>query len=185
MLTEGCGMKALVVYESLYGNTAAVGEAIAQSLRAHGLEVEAGTVSKISPTATAGFDLLVVGGPTHAHGMSKPQSRRQADRDEKNTYAERTVDPGAREWLAALPQGAGRLAAAFDTRIDKAMLLTGSAAKGIAQLLKKNGCALVLSPECFLVSMQNRLKDGELRHADEWGATLAMALAQRGSSESA
>jgi hypothetical protein len=169
-------MRALVAYESMYGNTAAIGEAIAASLRSHAVEIEAGLISKISPAETAGFDLLVVGGPTHAHGMSKWQTRKSAIEDEKNTYAEATAEPGLREWLTDLPPGVGRPAAAFDTRIDKPVFLTGSAAKGIGRLLQGNGCALVVPPECFLVTMQNRLKDGELQHADEWGATLAAAV---------
>jgi len=173
-------MKALVVYESLYGNTAAIGEAIAASLRSHGLEVEAGSTSRISPAETAGFDLLVVGGPTHAHGMSKKQTRKAAIEDKKNTYAEATAEPGLREWLTDLPPGAGRLAAAFDTRIDKAAFLTGSAAKGVARLLEGNAYVLVVPPECFLVTAQNSLRDGELEHADEWGAALATAISASG-----
>jgi hypothetical protein len=173
-------MKALVVYESMFGNTAAIGEAIAASLRSHGVETEAGSISKISPAETAGFDLLVVGGPTHAHGMSKKQTRRAAIEDKKNTYTEATGEPGLREWLADLPSGAGRRAAAFDTRIDKAMFLTGSAAKGIARLLEENGCNLVGPPECFLVTTQNRLCDGELEHAGEWGAALATGISASG-----
>ena len=111
-------MKALVVYESMYGNTAAVGNAIAASLRERGLEVYVGPVTALDPEDTNAVDLLVVGGPTHVHGMSRESSRKSAVADEKNTYPEPTLEPGLREWLKQLPSGAGRLAAAFDTRID-------------------------------------------------------------------
>lgn len=166
-------MKALVVFESMYGNTAAVGEAIADSLRARGLEVEAVLVSSFDPAETAEFDLLVVGGPTHVHGMSSPRTRSTAASDEKNTFPEPTLEPGLRTWVAQLPSGAGRLAAAFDTRIDKPVLLTGSAARGIGRRLKRRGFRLVSEPESFLVSTENRLLDGELAHAAAWATELA------------
>jgi hypothetical protein len=166
-------MKALVVYESMYGNTAAIGDAVAASLRARGLEVEAGLVSKIDPEEAAEVDLLVVGGPTHLHGMSSASSRKSAASDEKNTFPEPTVEPGLREWVKRLPPGTGRLAAAFDTRIDKPVILTGSAAKGIGRRLQGRGFELVAEPECFLVSTQNRLLDGEVEHAMTWGREVA------------
>lgn len=166
-------MKALVVYESLYGNTAAIGEAIAGSLRTHGLEVDARPVTKIPATDTAEFDLIVVGGPTHAHGMSRPSTRKSGAGDEKNTFAEPTVEPGLRDWLGSVPAGAGRYAAAFDTRFDRSALLTGSAGKGIARRLEQLDFHLVVEPESFFVTGQNRLAEGQLEHASAWGTSLA------------
>jgi flavodoxin len=166
-------MRALVAYESMYGNTAAVGEAIAASLRACGLEVEAGPVSKIEPERAGEVDFLVVGGPTHAHGMSTSATRKTAASDEKNTFADPTVEPGLRSWVKRLPRGEGRFAAAFDTRIDKSSILTGSAAKGIGRRLKGRGFRLVVGPECFLVSGQNRLLEREIEHATTWAKELA------------
>jgi hypothetical protein len=165
-------MKALVVYESMYGNTAAVGDAIASSLRSRGLDAEASPVTEVDPGDTADVDLLVVGGPTHVHGMSRSSTRKTAVTDEKNTYAEPTIEPGLREWIEQLPSGTGRLAAAFDTRIDKPRIVTGSAAKGIGRRLERQGFRLAVEPECFLVSTQNRLIEGELEHAARWGREL-------------
>jgi flavodoxin-like protein len=166
-------MKALVVYESMYGNTAAVGDAIAASLRARGLDVEAGPVSRIDPQEAAEVDVLVVGGPTHVHGMSSSRTRKTAADDDKNTFAEPTLEPGLRDWVRQLPPGRSRLAAAFDTRIDKPVILTGSAAKGIGRRLKGRGFRLVAQPECFLVSTENRLLDGEVERAKTWGREVA------------
>ncbi len=166
-------MKALVVYESLYGNTAAMGEAVAASLRTHGLEVDAGPISRIEPSQTTGVDLLVVGGPTHAHGMSSTRTRKTAVEDEKNPFPEPTAEPGLRGWLDRLPSGQGRLAAAFDTRFDKPRALTGSAAKGIARGLEQHGYRLVVERESFFVTGKNQLEDGQTEHAAEWGSALA------------
>ncbi|MFB3739145.1 MAG: flavodoxin domain-containing protein [Candidatus Velamenicoccus archaeovorus] len=166
-------MKALVVFESLYGNTATIGRAVAASLREHGLEVQDRLLSEIEPGATVGYDLLVVGGPTHTHGMSKPDTRRQAAEDAKNAFAERTVEPGLPDWLDRLPRGTGQLAAAFDTRIDKPAILTGSAAKHIAKRLRAHGYRALGDPESFFVTMRNELAEGETGHAATWGASLA------------
>lgn len=172
-------MKALVVYESLYGNTAAIGEAIASSLRTRGLDVASGPVSKIMPGETAAADLLVVGGPTHMHGMSRPATRRVGAEDEKNTFAEPTVAPGLREWLTDLPAGAGRFAAAFDTRIHKSPLLTGSAAKGIERRLTGQGFRMIVEPESFFVTGENRLEEGQTEHAATWAGSLAEHTAEK------
>jgi hypothetical protein len=168
-------MRALVVFETMYGNTAAVGESIASSLRARGLDVEASLVSKLDAAETADVDLLVVGGPTHVHGVSRPSTRKAAVDDEKNTFPEPTLEPGLREWIKQLPPGTGRCAAAFDTRIDKPAIVTGSAAKGIGRRLRGRGFRLAVGPESFFVSTDNRLLAGELEHAASW----ALAVAER------
>jgi hypothetical protein len=166
-------MKTLVVYESLYGNTARIGAAIADSLAAHGLEVESGPISKIDAAYAGAFDLVVVGGPTHAHGMSREDTRETAVKDEKNTYPDATPSPGLREWMDRVPRGNGRRAAAFDTRIKAPALFTGSAAKQIAHRLENHGYTLLTDAESFLVTRQSRLIDGEIEHATTWAARIA------------
>jgi hypothetical protein len=166
-------MKALVVYESLYGNTAEVGEAIAASMRSRGLEVDVGPVSGVEAGRAAEVDLLVVGGPTHIHGLSSSASRKAAAGDEKNAFPEPTLQPGLRSWLKQMPPGSGRLAAAFDTRFDKPVVLTGSAARSIGRRLRHRGFRLIAEPECFFVSTQNQLLEGEVAHATTWGSQLS------------
>jgi flavodoxin len=167
-------MKALVVYESMFGNTAEIGEAIAESLRGHGMQVESGAIVQIEPSRLAEVDLIVVGAPTHAHGMSRTGTRKAAVNDRRYP-ASRPADPGPgiRDWLETVPPGRGRLAAAFDTRFDKSMWLTGSAAKGIAQRLEKAGFRAVSPPESFFVTNEHRLEPGQLERAAAWGAALA------------
>ena len=112
-------MSALVVYESVYGNTRAVAEAIAEGLAPLG-EVELRPVHEAGDVGEA--ELLVVGGPTHMHGLTSSFSRRAAVKAGEEDGA--AVEPGAaeelglRQWLADL-SGERRAAAAFDTRIDR------------------------------------------------------------------
>ena len=166
-------MKALVIHESMFGNTAAMGEAIAASLRAHGLEVDAGPISRFEPARTAEADLLVVGGPTHAHGMTSKGTRKAAVEDKRYPSSEPNAGPGLRDWLTRLPSGSGRLAATFDTRFDKPRFLTGSAAKGIARRLEQHGYRLIVQPESFFVNGQHQLEAGQTDRATAWAATLA------------
>ena len=175
-------MNAIVVYESMYGNTRAVAEAIAEGLG--GARVLAvGDAGNDLPAV----DLTVVGGPTHMHGMSTSLSRRMAVEGAKEDGAD-TLEPsaaegpGLRSWLRELPTSKGALAAAFDTRLDKPPAITGVAARGIWRRLRHRGYE-VLSSESFLVQdTEGPLADGELDRARAWGAQLAEQTAARNAS---
>jgi hypothetical protein len=86
-------------------------------------------------------------------------------------------DPAApvlRDLLSQLPEATGRRAAAFDTRIGKPKVVTGSAAKGIAKRLRRHGYELVAEPESFVVDdTHGPLHAGELERARQWGRDLA------------
>jgi flavodoxin len=166
-------MNALVVYESMYGNTAAVASAVADGIAASGVEARCRPVGEVDRDDARSVDLLVLGGPTHAHGMTRQSTRQTAVSDEKNAFAAPTLTPGLREWIDDLSDGEGQLAAAFDTRIDKPILLTGSAARGIARRLGRGGFRVITEPESFLVTTQNRLLAGEIDHGVRWGSRLA------------
>jgi flavodoxin len=66
-------MRALVVYESMYGNTHVVASNIADGLRATH-EVTLVPVADATADLVAEADLLVVGAPTHVHGLSTAPS---------------------------------------------------------------------------------------------------------------
>jgi flavodoxin len=158
-------MKAVVLYESLFGNTEAVARAIADGLAPIG-EATVFRLGEASKEVAEEADLVVLGGPTHGWGMTKPGSRKRPNRE---GYA-----VGAREWLAGSQQAAGKLAAAFDTRFGKPRWLTGSAALRIARRLRRSGYRLVLPPESFFVEhTEGPLREGEEDRARAWGAELA------------
>jgi hypothetical protein len=171
-------MRALVVYESMYGNTRTVAGHIADGLRAD-YEVTVVPVAEATAELVAGADLLVAGGPTHMHGMSSASSRRTAAKAAAKDGSELRLDPdaggpGLRDWLNGLGRRDG-LAAAFDTRINGVAAFTGRASRPIARLLKRHGYRLAAAPESFLVSSQSTLLDGEPDRARRWGMTLGAA----------
>ncbi|MET4591424.1 flavodoxin domain-containing protein [Arthrobacter sp. 754] len=176
-------MKAAIVYESLYGNTHAVANAIAEGLK-DAVEPQVMSVEEAERTDPTSTDLLVVGGPTHVHGMSRKPMWEAAVKDalehpEKGLVPDASSDgPGLRAWFASLDKAQGK-AAAFDTRLQGNQLLTGHASKGIAKRLRQHGLELVAEPASFLVDDTNQLLPGELDRAREWGKMLGSAVSSR------
>ena len=176
-------MRVLVVYESMFGNTHAVAQHIAEGIDAAATG-EVVSVHDATPQSVAAADLVVVGGPTHVHGMSSQRSRAGAeDMAEKDDDLELDPDAygdGLRDWFERLDDGIGsnRLAAAFDTRVHGSALLTGHASKGISKRLRSHGFELVADGESFFVDKSNHLEVGEAERATAWGRTIAEA-AQR------
>lgn len=168
-------MRALVVYESMYGNTRRIAEAIARGLRpAYAVQVV--SVGGARYEHVGRYNLLVVGGPTHAHGMSRPDTREAAISAPGVKAEQLNVEPDAggvslRVWLDRLGLGSGH-AAAFDTRLQGYASVTGRASKGIAAMLHQHGFELVVEPISFLVDRHDHLLPGEEERAERWGATL-------------
>ncbi|MFN8186672.1 MAG: flavodoxin domain-containing protein [Gaiellales bacterium] len=170
-------MKAVVVFESLYGNTHAVADAVADGLR-QGAEVEVVPVTDAAPQMVAGVDLLVVGGPTHVHGLSSNLSRKgAADGARKKGHPEPDVHgPALRTWFDGLEKAPDGRAAAFDTRAGGPKLLTGSAAGGISRRLRHHGYEVVGEESFVVEDMEGPLRHGELERAREWGRGLAAKI---------
>lgn len=167
-------MRALVVYESMYGNTQTIARAVVGGLSAHLDEVSLVEVGAAPVQLEDGLGLLVVGGPTHAFGMSRPQTRKDAALEADGEVISR--GDGLREWLDRLPEGGTVGAAAtFDTHVDKHV--PGAASKAAAKRLRRLGFHLVVGPESFLVSdKQGPLLAGEEDRARRWGEHLAARL---------
>jgi flavodoxin len=163
-------MKALVVYESCFGNTEAIARAIGTGL-AGSASVDTVEVLE-APQSIDGFDLCVVGGPTHAFGMTRRGTRDDAQR----RYGGSGGSTGLREWIGGLHDG-DSLAATFDTRIVKVRHLPGSAAKAAAKALRRKGYRLLLPPASYYVTdVEGPLVEGEVERAQAWGEELAAAL---------
>jgi len=171
-------MRALVLYESEFGATRAVAEAIGRGLATTAEVRVIDSREWAEPADWADHvDLVAIGGPTHARSLPSPSTRQAAldwpHRPGSTLRLERAADAfGVREWLASEDLG-GLDVAAFATRIDMAKLLAGSAAPGIARAAAKAGAVLVGGPQDFLVRKDGHLVDHELDHAYEWGRVLA------------
>lgn len=159
-------MKAMVVYDSVYGNTEKVARAIASALEA-GAEVQVKAAGDVNMEQLGGIDLLVVGSPTQAFNMIA----------------------GSKEFLKSLTAQAlkGMKVAAFDTRISVAEVNSkfldilvkffGYAAEKIDKGLKARGGVPVIAPEGFIVTdKEGPLKEGELERAAAWAGKILQQL---------
>ena len=178
-------MRAVILYESLFGNTAAIAQSVAHGLR----EARPDAVVDCHSVNDTGalpddVDLVVVGAPTHFWGLTRSISRNmelQYERrimpldDPVSATRRAAATTGLRSRLAALPPGRGRAAAAFDTRMTGP--LTGGARRAIARRLERAGYRLIAQPQTFLVeAVAGPLLDGETDRARAWGVTLTRAL---------
>ncbi len=145
-------MNTLVVYDSQYGNTERIAQAIAGALSAAGPS-RAVRVTATDPGQLQGVDLLVLGSPTQGW---KPTPAMQS-------YVER-LSPASLSGLQT---------ACFDTRMRMPRFLTGSAAQGMAKVLATEGATPLMPPEAFFVKgREGPLQDGELERAADWARAL-------------
>ena len=165
--------RAAVVVESMFGNTRRVAEAIAEGL-AEATDVQVLDVSE-APVAPS-VDLLVLGGPTHALGMSRRSTRADAGR-RGAAATDDALRRGLREYISDLHNTSYPvLVATFDTRVRQRGL-PGSAARAARRRLVRAGARVVLPPESFYVSdVGGPLLPGELDRARQWGSRLAGSL---------
>jgi hypothetical protein len=165
-------MRAVVVYESMFGNTKTIAEAVADGMSTV-LPVELMEVGKAPEVFPEDVGLLVVGGPTHAFGLSRPDTRRTAVGEAGRDIEAARV--GLREWLAALRFTLSATAVAtFDTRIHRPHL-PGSAARAAERRIRQRGFRVVARAESFYVNgTEGPLLDGETQRARLWGEQVAL-----------
>ena len=165
-------MKAVVVYESIWGSTASVARAIAEGL---GPDTQALSTLQATPEALAGADLIVAGAPLMAFSLPTESTRNNLGSYEAK--APRPPDlsaPSMRSWLETVPKSTGRCAA-FETRFRWS---PGSATKGILRGLERAGYqpAEKKGKRFIIAGTYGPMRDGELERARRWGAELAMSL---------
>jgi hypothetical protein len=163
--------EALVVFESMFGNTQIIAKAVADGLSSR-MNVDLVEVGDAPMVIGDDLELLVVGGPTHAFGMSRPGTRQGAAKQAKEGVVSAGI--GLREWLAAVRGGSQTIAAAaFDTRFKKPSFLVGSAARRAEKRLRQLGFRVVAPSESFFVGgTPGPLLDGEPERARSWGMKL-------------
>jgi flavodoxin len=155
-------MKALIIYDSVFGNTEEVARSIGSAL---GADVPVINVRKATPDHLKGLDLLVVGSPTRSFSAT----------------------PEMLQFLQSIPSEGlkGLKTAAFDTRIDVKdvpFLFRGIVNKGgyaaplIAKFLAEKGAIALVPPQAFFVKeREGPMKKGELERAAEWAKSLLTA----------
>ena len=155
-------MQTIVVYDSKFGNTEQIAQAIARGAAAVGA-VQVMDTAEAARSLAERPDLLLVGGPTQR----------------------RKPSPGLREFIDALPASLlGVPAASFDPRSRGSTGIMGSAAAEAAKVLRKAGGELVAPPESFFIGRggpleRQTLEAGELERAEAWGRAVAAGLATR------
>lgn len=161
--------RALVVVESMFGNTREIAAAIAEGLSDQ-MSAEVFEVG-VARQPDRDVELVVVGGPTHAFGMSRPSTRDAAAK--QGASGGTGTDRGIREWLIELTQGTDVAVATFDTRIKKRGI-PGSAARGASRKLRRAGMRVLGGAHSFFVEgTAGPLLPGELDRARAWGRALA------------
>jgi hypothetical protein len=160
-------MKAFVVFESLWGNTAAIARAVGDGI---GPDARCLTTEVI-----ADADLIVAGGPVLGFRLGGEQIRAAIARDEVNAPKPPDLShPSLRSWLDGLPHGSGK-SAAFETRI---WWSPRGATGDIESRLERAGYHPITKAQKFVVTDKyGPLRQGELERAHRWGEELASAAA--------
>ena len=163
--------KALVVYESFWGNTAAVARAVAEGI---GPEARALSTAEAAPELVQDAQLLVVGAPVIGFALARESMRDGIAADDGGgAHPPDLTAPSMRSWLDHLPSTAAR-GAAFETRI---WWSPRGATSDIERRLERAGWQRSSAPARFVVKDKyGPLRDGELERARAWGKALRATL---------
>jgi flavodoxin len=140
-------MKALVIYDSLYGNTERIAKYIGNTIKG---DVTICRITKADPSQLKGIDLIIIGSPTYG-GRPTPAVKEFIEKITKDSIK-------------------GVNVATFDTRgYQRWLKIFGFAASKIANDLKSKGGNLVVPPAgFFVISKEGPLREGEEEHASNW-----------------
>ena len=161
-------MQTVVVYDSKFGNTERIADAIARGVGTLGsvLVMDTAEATGTGQGPAGRPDLMLLGGPTQ----------------------KRAPSPALRAFIDALPASLrGVPVATFDTRYRGSTWIMGSAAAEAAKVLRKAGGKLVAPPESFFIGRggpleRQTLEAGEIERAEAWGRAVGAAV--NGGSES-
>lgn len=159
-------MSTLIVYESMWGNTRAVAEAVAEGI---GSDVRVVRADDAPVPVPDDVDLLVLGAPTHAFSLPRVSTRRDA----VAKGAPDETEPGVREWLGRLDPAEHLDVATFDTRVVSVRHLPGSAARAAGKEVRRHHLGRLVGTVSFYVDdMAGPLIEGEVDRARAWGQLL-------------
>lgn len=159
-------MSTLIVYESMWGNTRAVAEAVAEGI---GSDVRVVRADEAPVPVPDDVDLLVLGAPTHAFSLPRVSTRRDA----VSKGAPDETEPGVREWLGRLDPAEHLDVATFDTRVASVRHLPGSAARAAGKEVRRHHLGRLVGTVSFYVDdMAGPLIEGEVDRARAWGQLL-------------
>lgn len=163
-------MRAIVVYESHWGNTEEVARAIAEGI---GPEARALNTDEATASIVADADLVVAGAPIMAFGLPSDAMIENVGRDPKAPAPGDVSHPSLRRWLEGLPPSRA-FSASFETKLRWS---PGSATGAIDERLHQAGFRTIAKSQKFWVStMYGPLRDGEVERARAWGSELAAAI---------
>ena len=156
-------MRVLIVVESLFGNTHAIAQAVADQLREDGADVELVDAASARPHLD-GADLVLAGAPTHNLGLPTRTSRASAvDRGAA------PVSSGLREWIGTLESSTTPVVT-FATRVHGRF--SGSASKAAVKLLRRRGLSAQQGTDFVVAGTTGPLTEGETDRARQWATTL-------------
>ena len=169
-------MRAVVTFESMYGHTRQIAQAVADGFDES--EVTVLPIAELDQQVVETADVLVVGAPTHTHGLPRAATRKVAIESAHTPGNDQQVDPtatmaGVREWLDSLPGEMRVQVATFDTRFRAPAWFTGHPARRVARALRRHGAKVLVRPTSFLLDHHEQLRPGELDRALQWGRQLA------------
>lgn len=157
-------MNALVIYDTQYGNTRQVAQAIADALGEQ-MQVRLIPGDEAGKLDLQAVDLIAVGCPTHGRGVT-PAIESLFEKIADNTLQ-------------------GTAAIAFDTRLHWPGWLSGMASSRIAKHLQRIGCRLLLPQESFFVAGgEGPLMEGELGRAATWARLALVRMSSRETAQS-
>jgi len=155
-------MKSLIIYDSLFGNTEKIAQAIAKGI---GENAKTIGITNAAPSDVASVDLLIVGTPTHG---GRPSQR-------------------MKQWLTTIASDGlkNKKVATFDTGIPTegqkgfirlVIRFFKYASPRLANILASKGAKILASETFFVLGKEGPLKEGELERAELWGGKITRQL---------
>jgi flavodoxin len=133
--------RAIVIFDTRYGNTERIARALGTGLKSSGVETTCINVREVKMNSLKEYELIAIGAPTEWHSASKPMK----------AFLEnlKNVDLN------------GKFGFAFDTRFEAP--LSGSAAKGIEKELERCGLEMIAPRESALILGRQKSEKGNVK----------------------